>query len=258
MVDNTTVSFATQSPQDEEIWKPVVGFEDFYEVSNFGHVKRIDTQHISRPGTTKKGYKFVGLTKNNVTIVRRIHCLVMAAFVGARPKGMVINHLDSNPSNNHVRNLEYTTPKGNSHHSLLQGRAGIYKITQEEMAQVIRLLEQRRPHLSYQQIAEITGLTRNIVSAVGSGKRVLSKLLGYNGSTDKRKDGVRVKKLNADDIAEIKLLLSTNRMLQKDIAARFDVTPGAISRIKNNSYEQRLRGKKKNQPAARQLSKGGD
>lgn len=66
---------------DAEIWKPVRGFEGFYEVSNHGRVRSLDRWHdiankwggvtrrvvrghILRPGTKKAGYRFVGLAKD--------------------------------------------------------------------------------------------------------------------------------------------------------------------------------------------------
>ena len=49
--------------------------------------------------------------------------LVAKAFLGKRPKGMLINHKDTNKRNNAVSNLEYTTPAENTQHAYDHGVA---------------------------------------------------------------------------------------------------------------------------------------
>ena len=49
------------------------------------------------------------------------HILVAKAFLGPRPKGMVINHKDGNNLNNAAKNLEYVTPKRNQEHASEMG-----------------------------------------------------------------------------------------------------------------------------------------
>lgn len=49
-----------------------------------------------------------------------MHHLVMEAFVGGRPAGMVVNHMDGDKQNNSLANLEYITPTENSNHAILK------------------------------------------------------------------------------------------------------------------------------------------
>jgi hypothetical protein len=51
-----------------------------------------------------------------------VHTLVLEAFVGPRAEGMLCNHLDADPTNNHVSNLEWTTQQGNMRHASALGR----------------------------------------------------------------------------------------------------------------------------------------
>jgi hypothetical protein len=48
----------------------------------------------------------------------KVHVLMMAVFVGPRPPGLVINHVDGNKHNNFLSNLEYCTNLENERHSL--------------------------------------------------------------------------------------------------------------------------------------------
>lgn len=107
----------------QEIWKPVVGFETHYEVSNQGRVrrskagKRTEIGRILRPQDTR-GYKYVLLHVFGIGHKRNIHHLVADAFIGIRPKGYQCNHKDGNPANNTPENLEWVTPKENIRHAI--------------------------------------------------------------------------------------------------------------------------------------------
>jgi len=48
-----------------------------------------------------------------------IHHLVANAFMGERPEGLVIDHIDRNPKNNRISNLRYVTHKENQYNSKL-------------------------------------------------------------------------------------------------------------------------------------------
>lgn len=63
------------------------------------------------PSTTKDGYKQVGLCSSGSAV--HIHTLVMMTYVGPRPDGMEIDHIDRNKANNRLENLRYVTHKEN-------------------------------------------------------------------------------------------------------------------------------------------------
>ncbi|MDC7250726.1 MAG: NUMOD4 motif-containing HNH endonuclease [Sphaerochaetaceae bacterium] len=108
----------------KETWKSITGYEGYYEVSNFGRVRSL---HISSKGkepiilSTKslcKGYPLVYLFKNKVRKTIFIHQLVAQEFLGYVIGGdKVVDHIDENPLNNKVTNLQlvsirYNTSKG--------------------------------------------------------------------------------------------------------------------------------------------------
>lgn len=104
--------------EKQEEWRPVVGYEGFYEVSNWGRVRsqsRRGTKGvILKPIPEDKGYLRVKLYKNGEKSMRRVHILVMRAFVGECPDEFEIDHIDWNPENNMLGNLRYLPAKENA------------------------------------------------------------------------------------------------------------------------------------------------
>ena len=98
-----------------EIWKSVLGFENIYEVSNLGRVRRIKAGRrtyvgkILKQSTKRAGYKFVLLVKNKKAYCKHIHTLVMEAFNGKRPKNKEVDHINNVKSDNRIINLQYIT-----------------------------------------------------------------------------------------------------------------------------------------------------
>ena len=106
---------------ESEIWRPVKGYEGFYEVSNCGKVRsvshevksryktRITTGKLLKQIEDKDGYYKVSLSKNNIRRSKFVHRLVAEAFLENPNMFPVINHKDENKKNNKVENLEFCT-----------------------------------------------------------------------------------------------------------------------------------------------------
>ena len=109
-----------------ETWKPVVGWEGFYEVSDAGRVRRVveipkyRRGKILSPVIGPKGYLQVTLSNGHLGNFK-IHCLVLEAFVGPRPKGAVTRHLDGDPGNSRLANLTWGTRSENEQDKVLHG-----------------------------------------------------------------------------------------------------------------------------------------
>lgn len=107
---------------ESEIWKPVKDYEGIYEVSTLGRVRRIHKDARSSPykilrlDTTSKGYKKVHLYKNNIGKPFQVHRLVAEAFIPNSDNLPQVNHIDENPSNNRVDNLEWCDMDYNIHY----------------------------------------------------------------------------------------------------------------------------------------------
>jgi hypothetical protein len=104
----------------QEVWKPVVGYEGMYEVSNLGRVKS-----IPRKGTIKKerflipndngcGYLKLSLSNYSKT-TKYIHILVAESFLNYQSnKGAIaVDHIDNNKKNNILSNLRILSHREN-------------------------------------------------------------------------------------------------------------------------------------------------
>ena len=105
----------------KEIWKPVIGYEGLYEVSSMGRLKRkhrisaqgrVLEEKIMKTPIGVQGYKIVGL-RDGTSKSFRLHSLIAQAFLGPKPSGYVIDHLNGVRHDNRVSNLEYVTPREN-------------------------------------------------------------------------------------------------------------------------------------------------
>jgi hypothetical protein len=109
-----------------EEWRPVVGYEGLYEVSNLGRARSLDRLVASGYGSTRQavgrllkpmtdshGYIYVTLSSNAVATRGHIHLMVLQAFVGPRPEGLVACHYDDDKSNNTLQNLRWDTQAAN-------------------------------------------------------------------------------------------------------------------------------------------------
>ena len=112
-----------------EEWRPVIGFEHCYAVSNLGRIKRTVGGRGSVAGRILRqapsgrfgGYRSICLYNNRVQHHFMVHRLVAEAFIGPIPAGCQINHKDGNKLNNTPENLEIVTPAENMTHASRTG-----------------------------------------------------------------------------------------------------------------------------------------
>ena len=104
-------------------------YESRYKINVNGLVKSIPIRVNCRGGKTRltkekdistfrtsHGYLAVGLTNGNEVKRQYLHRLIYSHFVSDIPEGMVINHIDGNPSNNSINNLEVVSQRDNVRH----------------------------------------------------------------------------------------------------------------------------------------------
>tara|TARA_R110000822_G_scaffold41920_4_gene114481 strand:+ start:512 stop:1039 length:528 start_codon:yes stop_codon:yes gene_type:complete len=115
-----------------EEFRPVVDYEDIYEISNLGNMRSIDRMSsggrfgpyfisgkpISTP-IDNNGYRHMTLARGKHKRKVNTHRLVARAFLG-EPNGLVVDHLNGDRSDNRAENLEYVTMRVN----VLRGKKG--------------------------------------------------------------------------------------------------------------------------------------
>lgn len=166
----------------EETWKPVPGYEGLYEVSDQGRVRSLDRYVANKgrwgtvvphhrpgrplkPGRSSNGYVSVSLAKGGKRRSYLVQELVMLAFIGPRPQGHVIRHLDGTRLNNHLSNLGYSTPRENC---LDRARHGTTKIKRHQVLDIRARILMGETQSS---IAISYGISQAAVSLIKLGKQ---------------------------------------------------------------------------------------
>ena len=128
----------------EEIWKDIEGYEGLYQVSNLGMVRSLDRiivkphprntsmqmrcfykGRILKPKKKYKGYLSVDLHgKDGDVKTRQVHRLVALAFIPNPDNLPDVNHIDENPGNPKLSNLEWVTKSQNMRHGTCGARMG--------------------------------------------------------------------------------------------------------------------------------------
>lgn len=166
-----------------EEWRPVVGFEGLYEVSDLGRVRslertvwsrtktgdplpRIQPAHILAQSPHRAGYRMAHLYKEGKRTARTVHTLVADAFLGPCPDGQEVAHNDGVRSHNALVNLRHDTRSGNHADKVAHGthnrgeRHPLRKLTEPEVRAV------RASVGRSDDIGAVYGVTRATINAV--------------------------------------------------------------------------------------------
>lgn len=202
-----------------ENWRPVIGFENAYDISDNGRVRGTQVRNLGlrrltdedvvwikqrsaagwssrkiaacvpvsqavvckivrgaayqgskkqvlTPALRRDGYLFVTLSVNSLRAHRTIHSMVAEAFIGPRPAGAHINHIDGNKRNNALENLEYVTASRNAQHAIYELRKRGHKITPAQAVEI----RAAKGHKSRKELAEAHGISVHMVTAIWIGK----------------------------------------------------------------------------------------
>lgn len=169
---------------EKEIWKPIKGYEEYYEVSNLGRVKSLaKTWSVGRKGITilklghrSGGYDFVVLCVDKVKKYASVHRLVALHFCSNTNNLNVVNHIDCDIYNNKATNLEWTTSSGNTIHSYKMGRRASTKGENHPLCKlsendILNIRLNCRNGVNQRYIAKEYGIAQGQVSKINTKER---------------------------------------------------------------------------------------
>jgi hypothetical protein len=148
-----------------EIWKNIEGYENVYQVSNYGRVRSLDRETLIvkgsgleykcfykgkfiKPRIGDRGYLYVNLSTGNRKSYK-VHRLVAKQFLEKIPNKSIVNHIDGNKLNNNASNLEWCTTSENVKHAFDTGlqisqkgsEHGISKLKESEVVEIRNLYD---------------------------------------------------------------------------------------------------------------------
>lgn len=137
----------------EEIWKDIPGYEGLYQVSNKGNAKSLSREIWNGKGYYLREEKMLSNSPNpmgyNRVVLRDedgksyyvgVHYLVLMSFVGPKPEGYTVCHIDNDKMNNKLENLRYDSLRENSIDMYRHGyKITVGKLTVEDVVEIRRL-----------------------------------------------------------------------------------------------------------------------
>lgn len=101
-----------------EKWLKVKGYEERYEISDMGRIRRLSDGGLMRPAINQNGYQHVVLSKNGKTKDFRVHRLVATHFIENKAGKRDVNHKNGIKTDNRAANLEWLTHSENELHKI--------------------------------------------------------------------------------------------------------------------------------------------
>jgi hypothetical protein len=160
---------------NNEEWRVVPDYQD-YEVSSLGNVRswkplgmekgRPLKARILAPETSWEGYRMAHLRNSTGRKRAKVAALVLLAFVGPRPNGMVVAHTNGNAIDDRLENVRYATQRENIHDKFRHGTVMFgeghtnHKLTAEKVIAI------RQSNKSHPATALEFGVSKSLVSAI--------------------------------------------------------------------------------------------
>lgn len=144
--------------ENEEVFRPIAGYEDLYLISNLGRVQSLPRWivrgtkmvqldgRILKGGSHPKGYRIVCLSRDGVSWAGTVHRLVAKAFIENPENKPEVNHKNGIKTDNRIENLEWATISENRQHAYDTGLQagpkgevnGSSKLSNDEVRYVFR------------------------------------------------------------------------------------------------------------------------
>lgn len=165
MADETNIT-------ETEEWRDVPGWPA-YQASSLGRVRGPRRMLSCKAGPLGYAYTSLSDRANGRRLKVFVHKIICAAFLGERPEGLQINHINNNRADNRIANLEYVTAKQNCQHRKVHGtfptgeNNGRARLTAEQVAEI------RKRRASGEKLLPLSieyGVHKNTIWWITSGK----------------------------------------------------------------------------------------
>lgn len=121
----TPTALGLNMVDNEQRYRPVVGFENEYLVSGDGEIYSLRSGRTLKNQPDQLGYLRVVLSKDSKAYTKKVHRLVAESFLEPEEDKNEVNHIDGDKTNNRVSNLEWSTRSDNMKHAHKSGLANM-------------------------------------------------------------------------------------------------------------------------------------
>lgn len=149
-----------------ETWKKIPGFSR-YEASTLGRLRSLNYKRTGKIKVLKPAMDIDGYLKTMLLGDAgkykswRVHKWIALTYIGEKPKGLEVNHIDGDKANNAPSNLEYVTRSRNLLHAyeidLIQPKKGSLngnsKLTEDEVIEIRTHAKRNAPNYGRKNLA---------------------------------------------------------------------------------------------------------
>lgn len=161
----------------KEIWKDVIGYEEYFQISNIGNIFSKRSNRILKTTIHKNGYHVISTRiggRNGIAITLKVHRLVAITFIPNPENKPFVNHKDGVKINNVVENLEWVTNQENVIHAYSIGLIDTRKFRGEKHVNsvltddlVVKILAMYVPKtFGKRKISKLLGISCHLVDDV--------------------------------------------------------------------------------------------
>jgi len=156
----------------QEVWKDVKGYENLYQVSNFGRVRSLDRVVRNKNNGVKiirgrimsqhlvgHGYYHIVLSKDGKIKGHLVHRLVAQTFIPNPQKLPQVNHKDENKLNNNIDNLEWCDSTYNNNYGTVKVRHSLSQLNHISSSKPVKMLKNDKTIQIFPSISEATRVT---------------------------------------------------------------------------------------------------
>lgn len=170
-----------------ENWRDIPGYEGLYQVSDLGAIKSVKKNKLLKSTLDKDGRISIQLSKKGIRKTNKVCRLVTLAFIGEKPEGYHVCHIDGDKSNNAIQNLRYDTATENAIDFYRYGSKTSTGILTTEQVLEIRKIHETNNYSKY-ELAKKFNVSKSAIHCVIN--RTTFSWLNDDGTIEESKTAV--------------------------------------------------------------------